>query len=82
MNESGKIDYGYKFVWKFSTSQANGTISAVALTHKYGGLGYSEIVIRKVRKCFTQIGLNFSMLEEGDELLEEMTIMAGILYYH
>lgn len=28
---------GYKFVWDFSTSQGNGTISAVSLTNKIGG---------------------------------------------
>lgn len=28
---------GYKFVWDFSTSQGNGTISSVALTNKVGG---------------------------------------------
>lgn len=32
--QSGK---GYKFVWDFSTSQGNGTISAVSLTNKDGG---------------------------------------------
>ena len=40
LTESGKIDNGYKFVWDFTTSQANGTITAVALTHKFGGVGY------------------------------------------
>ena len=40
LTESVKIDNGYKFVWDFATSQANGTISAVALTHKYGGICY------------------------------------------
>ena len=40
LTESIKLDKGYKFVWDFATSQANGTISAVALTHKWGGIGY------------------------------------------
>ena len=40
LTESMKLDKGYKFVWDFATSQANGTISAVALTHKWGGIGY------------------------------------------
>lgn len=40
LTESTKLDKGYKFVWDFATSQANGTISAVALTHKFGGIGY------------------------------------------
>jgi hypothetical protein len=40
LTESTRLDKGYKFVWDFATSQANGTISAVALTHKWGGIGY------------------------------------------
>ena len=28
---------GYRFVWDFSTSQGNGTISALALCHQWGG---------------------------------------------
>ena len=35
--ESGKTDTGYVSVWDFGTSQANGTIRAVARTHVYGG---------------------------------------------
>lgn len=125
LTESGKIEKGYKFVWDFATSQGNGTISAVALTHKRGGVGYfgdeydagnrwlqmknigngfsgekcnwyidavevnfdgncfysisvntaNEIVINKIRKCFRQIGLNFSLKEPGDELLESTKIV-------
>ena len=40
LTETKKLDTGYKFVWDFTTSQANGTISCVALTHKWGGLAY------------------------------------------
>lgn len=40
LTETTKLDNGYKFVWDFATSQANGTISAVALTHKFAGIGY------------------------------------------
>lgn len=32
LSESMKLDNGYKLVWDFGTSQANGTISAVGLT--------------------------------------------------
>lgn len=35
--ESGPTDNGYKSVWDFGTSQANGTIKAVARTHVYAG---------------------------------------------
>jgi hypothetical protein len=40
LTESKTTDKGYKFVWDFTTSQGNGTISAVCLTHKQGGVGY------------------------------------------
>ena len=35
--ESGKTADGYVSVWDFGTSQANGTIKAVASTHNHGG---------------------------------------------
>ena len=38
--ESGEITGGYKFVWDFLTSQGNGTISSLSLTHKeFGDVG-------------------------------------------
>lgn len=38
--ESGEITGGYRFVWDFSTSQGNGTISSLSLTHKsFGDIG-------------------------------------------
>ena len=37
LTESSPIENGYKFVWDFSTSQANGRISSLALTHYRGG---------------------------------------------
>lgn len=37
LTESTPIENGYKFVWDFSTSQANGRISSLALTHFKGG---------------------------------------------
>ena len=40
LTESKKIDKGYKLVWDFSTSQANGKISSLALTHYKGGVSY------------------------------------------
>lgn len=122
--ESGKLENGYKYVWDFATSQANGTISAIALTHRNGGVGYwgdlhstnskllemkngkteisgeiasryidvvevnfegnyfysismdtsNRILIKKIRKSFRQIGLNFSLQQDGDELLEMITL--------
>ncbi|WP_010651579.1 hypothetical protein [Oceanobacillus massiliensis] len=122
--ESGKIENGYKYVWDFATSQANGTISAISLTHRNAGIGYwgdafrtsskllemknaeyektgeiasryidvvevnfegnyfysismdntNQILIKKIRKCFRQIGLNFTLLQDGDEILETISI--------
>lgn len=40
LTESGPIENGYKFVWDFSTSQANGRISSLSLTHFSGGKNY------------------------------------------
>ena len=40
LTETKQLEHGYKFVWDFTTSQANGTISCVALTHKWAGIGY------------------------------------------
>lgn len=40
LSESGPIEKGYKFVWDFSTSQGNGRISSMALTHYKAGLSY------------------------------------------
>jgi len=37
LTESVKLDNGYKFVWDFTTSQANGQISALGLTHEGAG---------------------------------------------
>lgn len=39
--ESGKLEdgTGYRFVFDFTTSQANGKISALGLTSKWGGIG-------------------------------------------
>ena len=39
LTESKRVDGGYRFVWDFATSQANGTISAVCLTNTLAGRG-------------------------------------------
>lgn len=45
---------GFKFVWDFATSQGNGTISALALTHKYGGdIGLKPIAIETGKTLLT-----------------------------
>lgn len=39
LTESKVVDGGYKFVWDFATSQANGTISAICLSNTLAGRG-------------------------------------------
>lgn len=40
-NESEELSNGYKFVWDFGTSEANGTIASLSLTHHIAGFhGY------------------------------------------
>lgn len=48
-NESGATLTGYKHVWDFSTSQCNGVISALSLTHREMG---KEMVIPKIHYYF------------------------------
>lgn len=40
LTESVNLENGYKFVWDFSTSQANGRIGSLALTHYRAGRFY------------------------------------------
>ncbi|WP_395013600.1 hypothetical protein [Robinsoniella peoriensis] len=40
LTESIKLDNGFKYVWDFTTSQGNGTIGSLCLTHKGGGAGF------------------------------------------
>jgi hypothetical protein len=39
LTESKAVDGGFKYVWDFATSQANGTISCIALTNILAGRG-------------------------------------------
>ena len=39
LTESKVVDGGYRFVWDFATSQANGTISAICLSNTLAGKG-------------------------------------------
>lgn len=39
LTESKEVDNGYRFVWDFQTSQANGTISAICMTNTLAGRG-------------------------------------------
>lgn len=59
LTESGALEdgSGYRFVFDFSTSQANGTIAALGLTSDYGGVagyGSSQNASNPVRKLATK----------------------------
>ena len=52
LNESGVLESndGYRYVFDFTTSQANGTISSVGLTSKWGGIaGYGSMDFRNTQ---------------------------------
>lgn len=52
LNESGYLDTndGYRFVFDFTTAQANGTIGAVGLTSKWGGIaGYGSMEFKNTQ---------------------------------
>lgn len=67
--ESREIQGGYKFVWEFNPSQANGEISALALTHAnagvcyfssshYSGYGYSTLGSQQINFSSTNYQQN------------------------
>lgn len=60
LTETQKLENGYKFVWDFTTSQGNGTISAVALTHKWAGIGYMGDLYNNTSKHWHMKALAYS----------------------
>ena len=54
--ESGPIENGYKLVWDFSTSQGNGEISAIALSHKLTGINYIGDTFGNSRNIVQAVG--------------------------
>lgn len=74
LNESGALESndGYRFVFDFTTAQANGTISAVGLTSKWGGMaGYgstewantqSPTVFYQQTDSITDIGIGYAYM--------------------
>lgn len=64
LTETQKLENGYKFVWDFSTSQGNGTISAVALTHKWAGIGYMGDLYNNTSKYWHMKGLGYGNTAE------------------
>lgn len=83
LTESKAVDGGFKFVWDFATSQANGTISAVCLTNtlagrgaKYAGnlmvrIGAASVGVASVYKDYLLRGNKRTYVEDGYRL--EMT---------
>ena len=66
LTESSNIEGGYKFVWDFSTSQANGKISSIALTHyRAGRFYYGNSYSRNA--C---LRLNYTQTETTKEVLK------------
>ena len=66
LNESTPLENGYKFVWDFSTSQANGRISSLALTHYRGGTNFYGDIYGQNNNT---IKLNSISGEVGNEVL-------------
>jgi len=85
LTESGEIDNGYKFVWDFETSQANGTISSVCLTSNYGGYaengaGYNDQYVFYCPNNLANLGWNFNTLGyTNDEKLDYLYSNRGIV---
>ena len=69
LTESKAIENGYKFVWEFTPNQGNGTIAAVALTSKYGGVaGYGSL--QDSKSAFLQIMETKLDTQEKEEIAE------------
>ena len=69
LTESKALDNGYRFVWEFTPSQGNGTIAAVALTSKQGGVAaYGSMADSKA--AFLQIMETRLETQSVEELAE------------
>lgn len=88
LTETMQITNGYKYVWDFATSQANGTIAALALTNAYGGAAvygsaYEDATPFMLIKRDSITGLSSSMrvhFMESVELDVENEIVYSIQY--
>lgn len=68
--KSGDKSTGYRFVWDFSTSQANGVISCACLTSSKGGAGYfdgSDVLLHNTQysSSFVIGGILHSLSTDG-----------------
>lgn len=89
LTESKAIDNGYKFVWEFTPSQGNGTIAAVALTSKYGGMNaYGSAVndatvmqtLKSVKHVTAMTRAQTMLMFEAVEVNFEENYMISITY--
>lgn len=57
LTESKEVDGGFRFVWDFATSQANGTISAICLTNTLAGRGtqYNGNFMVRIGSWYTSV---------------------------
>ena len=69
LTESTKLTDGYKFVWEFTPSQGNGTITAVGLTSKQGGANAygSEVAVDT-----TLLQIKKISLDDGDGFINDL----------
>lgn len=69
LTESMKLTDGYKFVWEFTPSQGNGTITAVGLTSKQGGANAygSEVAVDS-----TLLQIKKVSLDDGDGFINDL----------
>ena len=69
LTESMKLTDGYKFVWEFTPSQGNGTITAVGLTSKQGGANAygSEVAVDT-----TLLQIKKVSLDDGDGFINDL----------
>ena len=95
LNESGDLEdgSGYRFVFDFTTAQANGTISAVGLTSKFGGMagfGSEEYVTTScpivyaennyINNTWTNIGLDIAYRNVNTITYDEDTDQLTSIY--
>jgi hypothetical protein len=84
LTESKALDNGYKFVWEFTPSQGNGTITAVALTSSFGGTaGWGSI--GSVTSPFLYVrAINLGNLKQAQQMVlfraVEIDFEKGLLY--
>lgn len=83
-SESGlQEDGSYKFVWDFSTSQANGTIKSIALCPSImGQIGASNTVVASERKDFSLDKSSVAPFDTNNRMLKDGDTFDGISAYY